>query len=83
MPRIVSFLPAGTEMVHALGAGNELVGRSHECDYPSSVRGLPVVSRPALDLTDASPGAIDLAVAERIESGDTLYTIDEVRKSVV
>ena len=78
MPRIVSFLPAGTEMVHALGAGSELVGRSHECDYPSSVTSLPVVSRPALDLDDASPEAIDLAVAQRMDSGDTLYTIDEV-----
>ena len=78
MPRIVSFLPAGTEMVHALGAGNELVGRSHECDYPSSVGSLPAVSRPALDLADASPGAIDLAVAQRMDSGDTLYIIDEV-----
>jgi len=78
MPRIVSFLPAGTEMIHALGAGNELVGRSHECDYPSSVTGLPVVSRPALDLDDASPAAIDLAIADRMGTGDTLYTIDEV-----
>jgi iron complex transport system substrate-binding protein len=76
--RIVSFLPAGTEMVHALGAGGELVGRSHECDYPESVVDLPVVSRPALDLDDASPGAIDRAVAERMDSGDTLYRIDEV-----
>jgi iron complex transport system substrate-binding protein len=78
MSRIVSFLPAGTEMVYALGAGNELVGRSHECDYPSSVTRLPVVSRPTLDLDDASPVAIDLAVAERMNSGDTLYRIDEV-----
>ena len=78
MSRIVSFLPAGTEMVHALGAGSELVGRSHECDYPSSVTKLPVVSRPTLDLDEASPGAIDLAVAERMDSGDTLYRIDEV-----
>ena len=78
MPRIVSFLPAGTEMVHALGAGSELVGRSHECDYPATVVTLPVVSRPALDLDDASPGAINLAVAQRMDSGDTLYTIDEV-----
>ena len=77
MPRIVSFLPAGTEMVHALGAGSELVGRSHECDYPATVATLPVVSRPALDLDDASPGAIDLAVAQRMDSGDTLYAIDE------
>lgn len=77
-PRIVSFLPAGTEMVHALGAGSELVGRSHECDYPASVLDLPVVSRPTLDLDGVSPGAIDRAVAERMDSGDTLYRIDEV-----
>jgi iron complex transport system substrate-binding protein len=76
--RIVSFLPAGTEMVHALGAGGELVGRSHECDYPSAVTKLPVVSRPALNLADASPEAIDAAVAQRMDSGDTLYRIDEV-----
>ena len=78
MNRIVSFLPAGTEMVHALGAGGELVGRSHECDYPASVTMLPIVSRPALDLDDASPGAIDRAVADRMGTGETLYTIDEV-----
>jgi iron complex transport system substrate-binding protein len=78
MPRIVSFLPAGTEMVHALGAGSELVGRSHECDYPAGVTSLPVVSRPALDLDGASPEAIDLAVSERMDSGDTLYRIDEI-----
>ena len=78
MSRIVSFLPAGTEMVHALGAGAELVGRSHECDYPSSVTKLPVVSRPVLDLDDASPAAIDIAVAQRMDGGDTLYRIDEV-----
>ena len=78
MTRIVSFLPAGTEMVHALGAGGELVGRSHECDYPSSVQALPVVSRPSLILDDASPEAIDHAVADQMKSGDTLYRIDEV-----
>ncbi|HEY8851331.1 MAG TPA: cobalamin-binding protein [Gemmatimonadaceae bacterium] len=77
MPRIVSFLPAGTEMVHSLGAGSDLVGRSHECDYPSSVLSLPVVSRPALDLDGASPGAIDAAVAKQLVGGDTLYVIDE------
>ena len=78
MPRIVSFLPAATEIVHALGAGPELVGRSHECDYPPSVETLPVVSRPALDFDDAAPDDIDRAVAERMETGDTLYAIDEV-----
>ena len=64
-------------MVHSLGAGSDLVGRSHECDYPSSVLSLPVVSRPALDLDGASPGAIDAAVAKQLVGGDTLYIIDE------
>ena len=78
MPRIVSFLPAGTETVHALGAGNELLGRSHECDYPASVVDLPVVSRPALHLDGATPEEIDHAVAERMETGASMYEIDEV-----
>jgi iron complex transport system substrate-binding protein len=78
MPRIVSFLPAGTETVYALGAGEELVGRSHECDYPASVVDLPVVSRPALKLDGASPDDIDRAVAERMETGASMYEIDEV-----
>ena len=65
-------------MVHSLGAGSELVGRSHECDYPPSVGLLPVVSRPSLDLDGASPEGIDLAVAQQMESGNTLYRIDEV-----
>jgi iron complex transport system substrate-binding protein len=65
-------------MVHALGAATELVGRSHECDYPASVTSLPVVSRPVLDLDEASPESIDRAVAQQMEAGDTLYRIDEV-----
>ncbi|MDQ3673617.1 MAG: ABC transporter substrate-binding protein [Gemmatimonadota bacterium] len=78
MPRIVSFLPAGTEIVHALGAGDELVGRSHECDFPASVRSLPVVSRPRVDLDGASAAEIDRAVADQLGTGDSLYAIDEV-----
>ncbi len=42
--RIVSFLPAATEIAHALGAGRDLVGRSHECDFPADVTRLPIVS---------------------------------------
>ena len=77
MPRIVSFLPAGTEIVHALGAGEQLVGRSHECDYPASAAGLPVVSRPALDLEGLAPEAVDRAVAARLRAGQSLYEVDE------
>jgi len=77
MTRIVSLLPAATEIVFALGAGNELVGRSHECDYPATVRDRPVVSRPALALDGLTQAEIDAAVAERMRSGDSLYVVDE------
>ncbi len=77
MPRIVSFLPAGTEIVHALGAGDELVGRSHECDFPASVERLPVVSKPTIQLDGESAAGIDRAVAERLGTGESLYAIDE------
>ena len=62
MPRIVSFLPAGTEIVAALGAGDQLVGRSHECDHPASIRELPIVSRPALELGGLTQAEVDSAV---------------------
>jgi iron complex transport system substrate-binding protein len=77
VPRIVSFLPAGTEIVHALGAGAELVGRSHECDFPASVQRLPVVSKPTIQLDGESAAEIDRAVAERLTTGESLYAIDE------
>src|SRR3954462_8303686 len=76
--RIVSFLPAGTEIAYAIGAGDLLVGRSHECDYPPEVQSLPVVSRPALDLDGMSQEQIDRAVATKLKSGDSLYEVDEV-----
>ena len=78
MPRIVSFLPAGTEIAYALGAGRDVVGRSHECDYPPEVLRLPVVSRPALRLEGLPQDAVDRAVAERLRSGESLYEVDEL-----
>jgi iron complex transport system substrate-binding protein len=76
-PRIVSFLPAATEMVYALGLGGQLVGVTHECDFPSEARTKPVVVRPALALETMSLREIDVAVAERIRSGGSLYQVDE------
>src|SRR5258708_34010033 len=78
MKRIVSFLPAGTEIAYAVGAAELLVGRSHECDYPPQVKALPIVSRPALSLDGLSQGQIDRAVAERLRNGDSLYEVHEV-----
>jgi iron complex transport system substrate-binding protein len=78
MPRIVSFLPAATEITYALGAGDEIVGRSHECDYPAQVQRLPVVSRPALAIGEMNQGEIDNAVAAQLASGESLYQVDEI-----
>jgi iron complex transport system substrate-binding protein len=78
MRRIVSFLPAATEITCALGAGDELVGRSHECDYPPEVRSLPVVSKPALALEGLSQKEIDRAVATHLATGESLYQVDEI-----
>ena len=76
--RIVSFLPAGTEIACALGAGDLLVGRSHECDYPPEVQTLPIVSKPALTFDGLSQTEIDSAVADRLRSGESLYHVDEI-----
>jgi iron complex transport system substrate-binding protein len=73
-PRVVSLLPAATEIVAALGAGSWLVGVSHECDYPAEVRTRPRVTRNTLDAALPS-GAIDARVAAS-KSGDPLVTID-------
>jgi iron complex transport system substrate-binding protein len=75
--RIVSFLPAATEIVCAIGARDDLVGRSHECDYPADVLKLPIVSRPALSIAEMSQSEIDSAVAAQLASGDSLYRVDE------
>src|SRR5690349_4594523 len=72
--RIVSLLASGTEIVCALGAGDALVGRSHECDNPPWVRNLPACSEPAFDI-HVSSREIDAEVKRRIRSGEPLYRI--------
>lgn len=72
--RIVSLLPSATEIVCALGAEDELVGISHECDFPASVAARPVLTRSRLDADDTSRG-IDAAVCAVDALG--IYAIDE------
>ena len=72
--RIVSLLASATEIVCALGAGEMLVGRSHECDSPEWVRRLPACSAPAFDVS-VSSGEIDAEVRRRLQSGEPLYHI--------
>ena len=75
--RIVSFLPSATEMVYALGLGDQLVGVTHECDYPPEARGRPVVVRSAIETRGLSSQQIDEAVSRALKAGQSLYVVDE------
>ncbi len=75
--RICSFLPSATEIVAALGLEESLVGRSHECDFPASVRRKPPVIRPLIDVAGKSPGELDRAVRETMHAQGTLYVAEE------
>jgi iron complex transport system substrate-binding protein len=75
--RLISFLPAATEMAFALGLGDRLVGVSHECDFPASAKTKPVVVKAALPLEAMSLREIDVTVAQRIGNGQSFYEVDE------
>ncbi len=73
--RIVSLLPSATEIICALGLREQLVGVTHECDYPASVVGLPVVTHSRIP-AGLSSGEIDGLVREQLTGNDALYTLD-------
>ena len=74
--RIVSLLPSATEIVFALGRGDDLVGVTFECDHPPAARQVRVVSTSALP-EGLSPAEIDAVVSARIAAGEDLYRLDE------
>lgn len=74
--RIVSLLPSATESLCFIGGGHLLVGRSHECDFPTSVKHLPVLTAARID-GQATPMEIDVAVRESMSGAQALYTVDE------
>jgi iron complex transport system substrate-binding protein len=74
-PRVVSLLPAATEIVAALGALDQLVGVTHECDHPSGAMHLPRVTASAVD-RDATSAAIDADVRALASSGAPVFTLD-------
>jgi iron complex transport system substrate-binding protein len=76
--RIVSLVPNGTEILFALGAGGEVVGVSHECDYPEEARTRPILTGSALT-PGMSAAEVDAAVAAQVGNGLSLYTLDEAR----
>ena len=73
--RIISLLPSATEIVCGLGLRDQLVGVTHECDYPADVAELPKVTRTLIP-HDASSGEIDSLVRERLKTEKALYSLD-------
>ena len=76
--KIVSLLPAATEIVCALGLENELVGRSHCCDFPPPVIALPALTRARVDDSQDS-ARLDEDVRRVMADGQPLYVLDEER----
>jgi iron complex transport system substrate-binding protein len=76
--RIASLLPSATEIVCALGLVDDVVGVSHECDYPPEVRGKPVLTEARLDST-ATSGEIDAEVRGLVAAGLSIYRVLEDR----
>ena len=76
MPRIVSLVPHATELLFALGLGDQVVGVTHECDFPEEAQDLPQVTRDVLE-PDLPPGEVDAAVRALTEAGESIYELDD------
>jgi iron complex transport system substrate-binding protein len=77
MMKICSLLPSATEVIALLGLGDELVGVSHECDYPPSVRNVPVMVEPVIPSQGLASADIDEQVRQLVASGQRLYRLND------
>src|ERR1044072_6553260 len=73
--RVDSIIARSTEILHALGDGDLQVARSHEGDWPPSVKSLPAITRPKFDVHGSS-GEIDKRVRSLVEKGLSVYEVD-------
>jgi len=73
--RIVSLLPSATETLFALGLGEQVVGVSHECDFPPAAKSKTCVVRSRIP-KELSPAEIDRLVREHVERGESIYAVD-------
>ena len=75
--KIVSFLPSATEILYEIGAGNQVVGVTHECNYPEEVKSKPKVINSSFDASTMSSKEIDDKIVELFGNGKDIYIINE------
>lgn len=75
--RICSLLPSATEVIAALGLLDDLVGISHECDYPASVKNVPIMVEPMIPPHGLASAEIDRQVGQLVASGQRLYRLND------
>jgi iron complex transport system substrate-binding protein len=73
--KICSLLPSATEILFALGLGDQVAGVSHECDFPAEARTKPVLIKSRISHTE-NAAAIDREAREFLERGESLYSVD-------
>ena len=74
--RVASLLPSATEMVHFAGAGDALVGVTHECDYPPGAERLPRLTSSEIESHNMTSAEIDAAVEGRMTDAGSIYALD-------
>src|SRR3712207_1748914 len=74
--RVASLLPSATEMVHFCGAGEALVGVTHECDYPPGVERLPHLTSSKIEGHDMTSAEIDAAIGRHLTDTGSIYALD-------
>jgi iron complex transport system substrate-binding protein len=75
--RIVSFLPSSTEILYEIGAGDQITGVTHECNYPVMASNKPRVVKSSFDATKMTSKEIDDKIASLMKSGEDIYIIDD------
>ena len=75
--RICSLLPSSTEIVFALGLGDQIAGVTHECDYPAEAASIPAVTRSLIDHSGSSGAEIHRHVSEAVHAGSSIYALDQ------
>src|SRR6266852_9877136 len=75
--RIVSFLPSATEILYELGVGDQIVGVTHECNYPEQAKSKPRVIHSSFDPDTMTSQEIDNKVIDLMHSGKDIYILDD------